>query len=533
MAALSFKAFSLRIGEDEILRDLNLSVEPGEIVGLVGRSGSGKSVTALSAMGLAPNRARSNGDILLNGEATPATGTRDWRQLRGRDIAMIFQEPMTALNPLQTIGAQIREAILIHNDIPADAANARANNLLTRVGLDSESISPQRYPHELSGGQRQRVVIAIAIANEPSVLIADEPTTALDVTTQAEILSLLRSLVDEKNIALLFITHDLAVISQIADQVAVIFEGRIVETAPTSEFFASGLSHNANRLIAERLEAPAQEYTSQELALNVVNMVCTHANNRHFLDSRSPTRAVDGVSLSIAEGESVGLVGESGCGKSTLARAIVGLQPMAEGAVTIDGLVLNDAKPAAIRQIRQRVQMVFQDPYSSFDPRWRVSDILSEPMYLFGARPAKDERIKLIETALTDVGLASFDAEKYPHEFSGGQRQRIAIARALITDPSLIILDEATSALDITSRNHVLKLLMRLQQKRGVSYLFITHDLTVIKDVTRRTLVMKAGKIVERGKTSDIFAKPSHDYTKSLIAAAPTIKRPANVIDAP
>ena len=533
MTALSFKNYSLRIGNAEILRDVNLDIAAGEIVGLVGRSGSGKSITALSAMGLAPGRAKVGGAITLNDKPMPRAGAQEWRRLRGCDIAMIFQEPMTALNPLQTIGAQVREAISIHNDIAVADATKRTNHLLKRVGLDPETIAPRRYPHELSGGQRQRVVIAIAIANKPSVLIADEPTTALDVTTQAEILLLLRELVDEENIALLFITHDLAVIAQIADRVAVIFEGGIVQTAPTKAFFASGFSSEAEGLVAERIKAPEITIPNEEQVLSAIDLTCTYANQRGFLiKNKPPIRAVDGISISVARGESVGLVGESGCGKSTLARAIVGLQPLTGGAVTIDGISLNGAKPAALRQIRQKIQMVFQDPYSSFDPRWRVSDILSEPMHLFETHLEIFQRQKLIESALTDVGLSPKDAEKYPHEFSGGQRQRIAIARALITDPLLIILDEAISALDITSRNHILKLLMGLQEKRNVSYLFITHDLSVVKDIAAQTLVMKAGKIVERGKTSDIFAEPSHDYTKALIAAAPEIKWLVSASDA-
>lgn len=526
--ALILKKLSLRIGNDAILSDVDLTLQHGEITGLVGRSGSGKSMTALAIMALAPQHAEIFGEVLLNGENLLEKTEAEWREIRGGRIGMVFQEPMTALNPLQTIGAQVAETILIHSDATRKQALVRADQTLRRVGLDPEEISSDRYPHELSGGQRQRVVIAIAIAMNPKILICDEPTTALDVTTQAEILDLLRRLSRDDNIAVLLITHDLAVISQMADRIAIIKEGRVVEQATPEAFFQGGLSGAAQDLIAAPLKRPHKPPGNSEQTRAIVearNVVCAYNQPRQSIFSpRAPFHAVDGVSLTIRKGENIGLVGASGCGKSTLARALLGLQPVASGEIRIDDACFPAAEKSAMRAARRKIQIVFQDPYSSFNPRHRVGKIIAEPFHLYDQPPSETTRRKRIADVLMSVGLSASDAGKYPHEFSGGQRQRIAIARALITDPEIMVLDEATSALDITARNRILGLLQTLSEERGVSFLFITHDLGVIRDIADRTLVMQSGVIVEEGATKDIFANPRHPYTKTLIAAAPVMK---------
>ncbi len=526
---LELKDLRLGVGGKTILDGVNLSLERGKITGLVGRSGSGKSMTGLAAMGLAPARATLSGAVHLNGHSLLDLAEREMCALRGRALAMIFQEPMTALNPLQTIVAQIAETITIHGDTPKAQALDEAAALMRRVGLDPNVISPTRFPHELSGGQRQRVMIAAAIASSPAVLIADEPTTALDVTTQAEILKLLRRLVEEDEMALLFITHDLAVISNMADTVAVMDKGRIVDADTPGNFFKKGLGGALSGLVVQStkrklaLASPA----NHETIVDARDVTCIYPTARqNLLTPAPPVRAVNGVTLSLKRGENLGLVGESGCGKSTLARALLGLQPVSEGAVNIGGVGLASAGKAAMRMMRKTIQIVFQDPYSSFNPRQKVEQIIGEPFHLFDTPPSRAEQREMIGDVLASVGMGLTDMEKYPHEFSGGQRQRIAIARALITEPSVIILDEATSALDVGARNRVLNLLMTLSDQRGVSYLFVTHDMTIIRDVTDRVLVMKDGRIVEEGATNDILGHPQHDYSRSLIEATPKINWP-------
>ncbi len=526
---LEIKNLRLKIGGETILDGVNLSLERGEITGLVGRSGSGKSMTGLAAMGLAPTGASLSGAVALNGQSLLDLPEREMCALRGRGLAMIFQEPMTALNPLQTIQAQIAETITIHGDTPQAQALDEAVVLMRRVGLNPDVISPGRFPHELSGGQRQRVMIAAAIAMKPAVLIADEPTTALDVTTQAEILKLLRRLVEEDEMALLFITHDLAVISNMADAVAVMDKGRIVDTDTPRNFFKKGLGGALSGLVVQSTKRKLALKTAadRETIIEAKDVSCVYpAARQNLFSPAAPVRAVNGVSLSLMRGENLGLVGESGCGKSTLARAILGLQPMSKGAVEIEGMGFPSAGKAMMRLLRRKIQIVFQDPYSSFNPRHKVEKIIGEPFHLFDKPPSRAEQRERIGDVLASVGMSLLDMEKYPHEFSGGQRQRIAIARALITEPSVIILDEATSALDVGARNRVLNLLMTLSDQRGVSYLFVTHDMTIIRDVVDRVLVMKDGRIVEEGATSDILGHPQHDYSRSLIEATPKINWP-------
>ncbi|UWQ11690.1 ABC transporter ATP-binding protein [Aliiroseovarius crassostreae] len=514
---------SLTIHDTPILQDVDLSIAPGQVVGLVGESGSGKSLTALALMDLLPQGARTGGEILLDGAPLPTRArTRSdtaMNRLRGQRLSMIFQEPMTALNPVKTIGDQVAETVLIHGAASRAEARRIAQEKLLRVGLPPDEVPADRYPHELSGGQRQRVCIAQAIALRPDLLIADEPTTALDVTTQAQILDLLRELVREEDMGLLLITHDLAVVAQMADHVAVMQRGVIVEQGPTEHLFRT-MSHPYTRaLLAASAHQPDRARPSRaEPLLAVHNATRDYRLPRKSLFGPAPHfRAVNGVSFTLDKGESLGLVGESGCGKSTLTRAILGLEPVQGGEIMLDGQPITPAMPASRRS---GLQVVFQDPYASFNPRWTVERILSEPFHLTG-RPAnwRDEILQ----ALDDVGLPADSLSRYPHEFSGGQRQRIAIARALILRPDLIVLDEAVSALDVSVRAQILDLLTTLQRDKGLAYLFISHDLTVVRNITDRVLVMKAGEIVEEGPTDRVFDQPQHPYTQALISAAPVI----------
>jgi len=518
MSLLSIRDLSLTIHGTPILDRVSLEVAPGDIVAITGESGSGKSMTALATMGLLPQGAQATGQILLEGQDLLALSEPQMCAVRGRRIGMVFQEPMTALNPVQTIGAQVAETILQHEGVPRSVAMQRARAMLDRVGLPAERFPLTRYPHELSGGQRQRVVIAMAIALRPALLIADEPTTALDVTTQARILDLLKDLTRDFGMGLLMITHDLAVVAGMADRIAVMQHGRIVETGATADLFAH-MQHPYTRALfrASSHVVDLPPAPPPEPLLRVENVIRSYRQPRRSLFGPRPVlRAVDDVSFDLHRGERLGLVGESGCGKSTLTRALLGLEPLQGGRITLDGDPLG---PAA----RRKMQVVFQDPYSSFNPRHRVARLITEPFHLLPAPPQGADRDARIARALTDVGLKPSDADKYIHEFSGGQRQRIAIARALINDPDLIIFDEAVSALDVSVRAQVLDLIADLCRKRPLSYLFISHDLHVVRSVTDRVMVMQAGKIVEQGPTAQVLDSPQHPYTRSLLAAAPKL----------
>ncbi|WP_298844658.1 ABC transporter ATP-binding protein [uncultured Roseobacter sp.] len=527
MSLLQIRDLTVRIGDTLVLDRISLQVAPGEILALTGESGSGKSMTALAVMQLLPQGAGISGEITLSGEKLTGMDEAALCRLRGRDIGMVFQEPMTALNPVQTIGAQVAESIRLHEGTgPAEAAR-RAAHLLDRVGLPAEKFPLTRYPHELSGGQRQRVVIAMAIALRPKLLIADEPTTALDVTTQAQILDLLKGLAREYDTGLIMITHDLAVVSQIADRIAVMKDGQIVETAPTPQLLAER-KHPYTRMLfaasAHRVSLPDVPPGPPLLRISEVSR--SYAGARQGLFARAaPTRAVRNVSLDIRRGERVGLVGESGCGKSTLTRAILGLDRVDSGTITLDGTpVLHDGRPD--RAIRRRLQVVFQDPFGSFNPRHTVGRLITEPCFLQETQMSAARRREATAAALTDVGLQPGDAERYIHEFSGGQRQRIAIARALILRPDLIIFDEAVSALDVSVRARILDLLADLCRTYELTWLFISHDLSVVRTVADRVLVMQAGEIVEQGPTETVFRNPSHSCTKELLAAAPVLNLP-------
>ncbi len=522
MPLLDISGLDLAISGTPILRGVSLSVEAGEVLGVVGESGSGKSLTALSVMRLLPRGAKATGRVTLDGYDLLAASERDMCGLRGRAMGMVFQEPMTALNPLQSIGAQVAEGFALHLGLSRSDAEKQALGVLERVGLPPARIPPTRYPHELSGGQRQRVVIAMAVALRPRLVIADEPTTALDVTTQAQILQLLRGLVREDGAGLVLISHDLSVVSAMADRIAVMRGGEVVETGPGGPESFAALTHPYSKALREAAShAPTRHpQPPGDVLLAVDGAVRDYrmARSNPFAAPRFH-RAVDGVSFSLRRGESVGLVGESGCGKSTLARAVLALEPLQGGTIRLGGQDTADLSGEALATFRRRVQMVFQDPYGSFDPRHRAGRIVAEPLHLAADLDAP-ERQRRIAEALVEVGLDPRDAEKYPHEFSGGQRQRLAIARALITRPDLIVLDEPVSALDVSIRAQVLDLLADLQARLGLTYLFITHDLTVVRAITERVMVMASGRVVEEGATAQVLDSPGHPVTQGLVEAS-------------
>ncbi|WP_319825502.1 ABC transporter ATP-binding protein [Thalassovita sp.] len=524
MSLLEVDDLDLSIHGVPILKGVSLSVRAGQIVGVIGESGSGKSMTALAALQLLPMGAVCTGRIELDGKEILTLSEAALCRMRGNDVGMVFQEPMTALNPIKTIGEQVAETILIHEKVSRAEAMDRAAEALRRAELPQDRFPLSRYPHELSGGQRQRVVIAMAIALRPKLLIADEPTTALDVTTQAQILTLLRRLVREEGMGLLLISHDLAVVADMADEIVIMRGGEVVEHGPAKWLLRNMTHPYSKALLAASSHQPDRNGADEaEVLLDVRDVVREYTIHRlGWWGATDTFRAVNNVSFQLRKGESLGLVGESGCGKSTLTRAILGLEEVQAGDIHAFGALVGRDFPKALRA---GIQVVFQDPYASFNPRWKVARLVAEPFHLMQSRPA-DWRERVAQV-LEDVGLGRDAMDRYIHEFSGGQRQRIAIARALILRPEIVILDEAVSALDVSIRAQILDLLADLQGEYGLSYLFISHDLSVVRSVTDRVLVMKSGAIVEQGATDEVFGAPQHPYTKQLIAAAPTL--PADV----
>ena len=524
MTLLSIKDLSLSIHGAPILDAVSLSIAEGEIHAVTGESGSGKSMTAFTIMQLLPNGAAATGQVALDGTDIVSASEAEMCAIRGNDVGMIFQEPMTALNPVKTIGDQVMETILIHKAMSRKDAETRARDVLDRVGLPADRFPLSRYPHELSGGQRQRVVIAMAIALRPKLLIADEPTTALDVTTQAQILALLKGLVAEDGMGMLMITHDLAVVADMADTITVMRKGVVVESAPTRTLLAE-MQHDYTKMLfaASNHQVNLPTKPAPAPLLQVRGVCRDYRLPRTQLFAKPGTfRAVKDVSFTIEKGERLGLVGESGCGKSTLTRAILGLDAVQQGDILLDGEPVFTGHSPNLA-VRRKMQVVFQDPFGSFNPRHRVDRLITEPFHLLSDPPKGLKREEAIAEALTAVGLGPSDARKYIHEFSGGQRQRIAIARALIIRPELILFDEAVSALDVSVRAQILDLLADLCRQYDLTYLFISHDLSVVRSVTDRVLVMKSGEIVEQGPTEDVFSNPSHPYTRDLIAAAPML----------
>jgi microcin C transport system ATP-binding protein len=501
---------------------VSFTIAAGETVALVGESGSGKSVTALSILRLLDGSAHHpGGRILFKGQDLLALPERRLRGIRGADITMVFQEPMTSLNPLHTIQRQIGEVLEVHRGLSGRKARARILELLELVGLRDAERRLNAYPHELSGGQRQRVMIAMALACEPDLLVADEPTTALDVTVQAQILTLLADLQKRLGMAMLFITHDLGIVQRIANRVCVMLSGRIVEAGPVAEIFARPQHEYTQRLLASEPKGRANPVPADAERLLEAGPLKVWFPIREGLLRRttSHVKAVDGVSVRVRAGETVGVVGESGSGKTTLGLALLRLTGC-EGPIVFLGRSIAGLPPAAMRPFRRDMQVVFQDPYGSLSPRMTVADIVAEGLVVQGVVKSRAERTAIVAQALGDVGLDPATMNRYPHEFSGGQRQRIAIARAIVLKPKFVVLDEPTSALDRSVQAQIVTLLRDLQAERGLAYLFISHDLKVVRALANHVLVMQNGRVVEEGPAEAIFAAPQTAYTRALFAAA-------------
>jgi microcin C transport system ATP-binding protein len=508
----------------EAVKDVSLSLDRGETLALVGESGSGKSVTALSILQLLPYPLATHGaesSIRFADEELIGATAGQLRQVRGNRVAMVFQEPMTSLNPLHTLERQISETLLVHKRMAPAAARDRTLELLELVDLPNAESRLGAYPHQLSGGQRQRVMIAMAIANEPDMLIADEPTTALDVTIQAHILQLLKDLRDRFGMALLLITHDLTIVRKMADKVCIMTAGEIVEAGATAAIFASPRHPYTRRLLAAEPRgraAPADPSAPELIGAENVK-VWFPIRSGVLRRVRGNVKAVDGVSLAVRKGTTLGVVGESGSGKTTLGLALLRLTE-AEGKIRFAERNIAGIGQRQLRPLRREMQVVFQDPFSSLSPRLSVAQIVEEGLKVHGLAANADERRRLIDTALVEVGLDPGAAERYPHEFSGGQRQRIAIARALVVKPRFVMLDEPTSALDMSVQSQIIELLRELQSRHGLAYLFISHDLRVVRALAHEILVMKDGRIVEAGSTERVMNAPEHPYTRALMAAA-------------
>ncbi|ASY82438.1 glutathione ABC transporter ATP-binding protein GsiA [Pectobacterium polaris] len=536
----------------QAVRGLNLTINAGETLALVGESGCGKSATALSLMRLVAEPGKISGRILFDGQDLLTLPDRQMRQLRGNVLSMIFQEPMTSLNPVLSIGQQISETLRLHEALTPAQARTRAIELLDLVKIPEPARRVDDYPHNLSGGQRQRVMIAMAVACRPRLLIADEPTTALDVTIQAQILALLDNLRREFSMSLLLITHDLGLVAQWADRVAVMYAGQKVEEAQATDLFQSSTHrfspkhsytrgllatslhmdqdrHYRTHRLAEIHHAPTDEGftlltpptlihratdTSQQPLLSLKNI------HTRYSTAQGKVLAVDDVSLTILPGETLGLVGESGCGKSTLSKTILRLLPPSHGQIVFDGQDITTLKESRLKALRQRVQMIFQDPYASLNPRHSIQHILETPLIVHGLGD-RAQRQLAIKNIIDRVGLPQSSLSRYPHEFSGGQRQRIGIARALVVRPSLVICDEPVSALDVSIQAQILNLLVELKNEMGLSLLFISHDLAVVRYIADRVMVMQNGRCVESGDHHSIWHQPQHPYTRKLIDAVP------------
>ena len=556
-------SFATDAGEVRAVDDLTLTVEAGQTLGIVGESGSGKSVTSLTLMRLLPDEAVVRAArVALVGRDLLGMSQREISSVRGAEMAMIFQEPMTSLNPVLRVGDQVAEAILRHQRVSRAEARAKTVALFREVGIPEPERRVDAYPHELSGGQKQRVMIAMALSCDPKLLIADEPTTALDVTIQAQILELLRTLRDRRGMAMLFITHDLGVIAEIADHVAVMYRGKLVEYGEVTQIFDQPRHPYTRGLLACRprldtpytalptvddfmvampgpegvtlvaremsdarraaLHAPRVRAPSPDTLLTVEGLTVRYPVGRDWFGRVNQWfTAVDDVSFAIRRGETLGLVGESGCGKTTTGRAILRLVEPTAGTVRFDGQDVRALSPAALRALRRRIQIIFQDPYASLNPRMTVEAALTEPMAVHGVGESDADRRRRAAQLLEEVGLDPAYLRRFPHEFSGGQRQRICIARALSLEPDLIVCDESVSALDVSVQAQVLNLLRGLQDRRNLTFLFISHDLSVVKFMSDEMCVMQGGRIVERGAANAVYAAPSKDYTRDLIAAIP------------
>ena len=513
---------------------VSFEIKKGETVALVGESGSGKSVTALSVLKLLPypSAHHPSGSIRFKGEELLDLPEDKIRHVRGNDITIIFQEPMTSLNPLHMIEKQIGEILLLHQGLTGAAARTRTIELLTQVGIPEAETRLASYPHQLSGGQRQRVMIAMALANEPDLLIADEPTTALDVTVQAQILSLLKELQRRLGMAMLFITHDLGIVRKLADTVCVMKEGKIVETGPVERVFTAP-EHPYTRalLAAEPKPDPAPINADAPVVVETKDLKVWFPIKRGVMRRVvGHIKAVDGVSIAVRQGETLGIVGESGSGKTTLGLAILRLVS-SDGPIVFLGSTIAGLTFRQMRPFRLHMQIVFQDPYGSLSPRMSVSDIIEEGLWVHHPKLTRAQREERVVQALRDVGLDPETRFRYPHEFSGGQRQRIAVARAIVLEPTFVMLDEPTSALDMLIQAQIVELLRALQKRRNLTYMFISHDLRVVAALASRLVVMRHGKVVEEGAAAELFARPRSDYTRALLAAAFNLETaPAGVV---
>jgi microcin C transport system ATP-binding protein len=516
-------SFGIDDREVKAVRGVSFDIGKGETVALVGESGSGKSVTALSAIQLLPYPMahHPSGSIRFNGEELMGANEDTLRRIRGNRIGMIFQEPMTSLNPLHNLEKQIGEVLFLHKKLDRVAARERVLDLLKQVGLRDAENRLQAYPHQLSGGQRQRVMIAMALANDPDLLIADEPTTALDVTIQAQILALLKELQQKRGMSMLLITHDLGIVRKVADRVCVMTDGKIVEQGDTAEIFNNPHhDYTQHLLAAEPKGKPATAAADAPVVVEAKDLKIWFPIKRGVLRKVvGHIKAVDGVSVEVREGHTVGVVGESGSGKTTLAMGLLRLE-RSEGRISFLGQNIQGKSWKELRPLRSEMQIVFQDPYGSLSPRMSVGQIIEEGMLIHMPKLTFDERRQLIAETLVEVGLDPETQDRYPHEFSGGQRQRISIARAMVLRPRLVVLDEPTSALDMSVQAQIVDLLRDLQQKHKLAYLFISHDLKVVRALADDVLVMRNGKVVEQGSAAKIFDDPVEDYTKALLKAA-------------
>lgn len=560
-SALEIKNLSLSFGENEILKNVSFSVPKGKIIGVVGESGSGKSITSLAIMGLLTKNAKVSGEskILFQNESETIDllklNQEEKRKFRGNEIGMIFQEPMTSLNPSIRCGEQVEESIRLHLKLNKDQAKKRVIELFEKVLLPNPERIYKAYPHELSGGQRQRVMIAMAISCEPKILIADEPTTALDVTVQRTILELIQQLQNESGMSCIFISHDLGVISEVCDEVVVMYKGEVVESGNVTEIFQNPKENYTKGLIACRprldvrykklptipdyLKNPdyrPEIYTNQERSIDQQEIYAKppilevknlskyfYSNPFLFGKPEISVKAVDEINFKVYPGETMGLVGESGSGKTTLSRAVLLLEKPTSGEIFYNGKDIAKLPKEEVRKLRKEIQIIFQDPYSSLNPRLNIGEILTAPMKVHSIGKSQKERLEKAGNLLERVGLNSSDLKKYPHEFSGGQRQRIGIARALALNPKFIICDESVSALDVSVQAQVLNLLNELKEEFGFTYIFISHDLAVVKFMSNQLLVMQHGELKELGDADEIYANPSTNYTKELIEAIPKL----------
>lgn len=522
--------FLTRDKEIQAVRDVSFELKQGETLGIVGESGSGKSVTARSIMRLLPSSISymREGEVIFLGKNVENYTDKEMESIRGRDMGMIFQDPMTSLNPTMTIGRQIEEGLIKHQKLSAAGAKEKAIEMLKLVGIRNSERRYHQYPHEFSGGMRQRVMIAIALACRPALLIADEPTTALDVTIQAQILNVMKHMQQQLGTSIILITHDLGVVAGMCDRIVVMKDGAVVETGTTEEIFASPKHPYTKKLLGalprldEKKKPKLVPLVVKKDADDARPLLEVRSLKQYFdLGKGNVIKAVNDISFHIREGETLGVVGESGCGKSTTGRSILRLHEPTGGDILYQGMAVNRMSVKEMKTMRRYMQMIFQDPYASLNPRFKILDIIGEALDVHRLAGSKQERKKRVEELLDMVGLDPAYATRYPHEFSGGQRQRIGIARALAVEPKFIVCDEPLSALDVSIQAQIVKLMEELQQRLGLTYLFIAHDLSMVKHISDRVAVMYRGKIVELAESEELYANPQHAYTKSLLAAIP------------